>query len=227
MPRVHTMLILCALLLAACASSSELNAADAATTAQSEPPAGLAPTAVDGERGVAVFAGGCFWCVESAFDDLDGVLSAESGYTGAPQLNPGYYEVAAGKTGHAEAVRVVFDPTKITYEKLVDIFWHNIDPFQVDAQFCDSGTQYRAEMFVSGERQRAIATKSLLAVEKHFGRKVVTKITDATTFWRAEEYHQDFHRKKPAHYFSYRLGCGRDKRLKELWQPKAAGQKDR
>ena len=215
----HTRLSLAlgALLLAACAGSADLNAADAAGSAEKASRSGLPATAMEGSRGVAVFAGGCFWCVESAYDDLEGVISAESGYTGAPTPNPSYYEVAAGKTGHAEAVRVVFDPTKISYEKLVDVFWHNIDPFQADAQFCDTGSQYRSELYVSGEQQRAVAEKSLKTVQKRFDQPVVTKITEASTFWVAEEYHQDFHRKNPARYFSYRLGCGRDKRLRQIW----------
>ncbi len=217
MTRTRLSLALGALLLAACAGSTDLNAADASSSAKDAPTAGLPAMAMDGDRGVAVFAGGCFWCVESAFDDLDGVFSAESGYTGAAQKNPGYYEVAAGKTGHAEAVRVLFDPAKISYEKLVDVFWHNIDPFQADAQFCDTGSQYRSELYFSGEQQRSIAEKSLQAVQKRFDRPVVTKITEASTFWLAEEYHQDFHRKNPARYFSYRLGCGRDKRLRAIW----------
>ena len=217
MTRTRISLALGALLLAACAGSADLNAADPASNAQAAPTSGFPAMAMQGERGVAVFAGGCFWCVESAFDDLDGVLSAESGYTGAAKKNPGYYEVAAGKTGHAEAVRVVFDPTKISYAKLVEVFWHNIDPFQANAQFCDTGSQYRSELFFSGEQQRAIAEKSLQTVQKRFEREVVTKITEADTFWLAEEYHQDFHRKNPARYFSYRLGCGRDKRLREIW----------
>jgi peptide-methionine (S)-S-oxide reductase len=217
MTRTRIPLALGALLLAACAGSTDLNAADAKSNAQTAPTSGLPATAIEGERGVAVFAGGCFWCVESAFDELDGVFSAESGYTGAAKKNPGYNEVAAGKTGHAEAVRVVFDPAKISYEKLVEIFWHNIDPFQANAQFCDSGSQYRSELFFSGEQQRAVAEKSLQAIQKQFDRPVVTKITEAGTFWLAEEYHQDFHRKNPARYFSYRLGCGRDKRLREIW----------
>ncbi len=217
MSRTRVSIALGALLLAACAGSTDLNAADATSNAQAAPTSGFPAMAMQAERGVAVFAGGCFWCVESAFDDLDGVFSAESGYTGAATKNPGYYEVAAGKTGHAEAVRVVFDPAKISYEKLVDIFWHNIDPFQANAQFCDTGSQYRSELFFSGEQQRAIAEKSLQAVQKRFDQPVATRITAASTFWLAEEYHQDFRRKNPARYFSYRLGCGRDKRLREIW----------
>jgi peptide-methionine (S)-S-oxide reductase len=176
--------------------------------------------AMDGGHGVAVFAGGCFWCVESAFDDLTGVISAESGYIGGPEQSPTYYQVAAGKTGHAEAVRVLFDPAKVSYQQLVDVFWHNIDPFQANAQFCDEGSQYRSELFVSGEQQRAIAETSLNAVEKRFKREVVTKITEAGVFWTAEENHQDFHKKNPVHYLSYRMGCGRDRRLLEIWGKK-------
>lgn len=220
MTRTQIALAFSALLLAACAGSANLNAADGTGEGQGVPPAAFQGMAMDGAHGVAVFAGGCFWCVESAFDDLKGVLSAESGYTGAAEQNPSYYQVAAGKTGHAEAVRVVFDPEKISYKQLVDVFWHNIDPFQAEAQFCDEGTQYRSELFVSGKKQRAIAETSLNAVEERFKRKVVTKITEAGTFWTAEEYHQDFHKKNPVRYLSYRMGCGRDRRLLAIWGTK-------
>jgi len=220
MNRTQLPLALSALLLAACAGSTTSNAADASEQAQAASPASFPGMAMDGAQGVAVFAGGCFWCVESAFDELKGVISAESGYIGGPEQNPTYYQVAGGKTGHAEAVRVLFDPAKVSYQQLVDVFWHNIDPFQANAQFCDTGPQYRSELFFSGEKQRDIAEKSRNAVEKRFKRKVVTKLTEAGVFWTAEEYHQDFHKKNPVRYLSYRMGCGRDRRLLELWGTK-------
>jgi peptide-methionine (S)-S-oxide reductase len=212
------LLAVLALLVAACAGSPPLNAApDSEPAAKMAPAEGNPAAATQGERGVAVFAGGCFWCVESAYDDLDGVYSAVSGYTGGKKANPGYYEVAGGKTRHAEAVRVVYDPAKLSYAKLIDVFWKNVDPFQRDGQFCDHGPQYRSEVYVADPVQRALAEKTRADVAKRFGREVVTKVSDASIFWPAEEYHQDFHRKSPVRYLSYRMGCGRDRRLAELW----------
>lgn len=179
--------------------------------------AGVAPAATEGERGVALFAGGCFWCVESAFDDLPGVVAAVSGYAGGASSAPTYKEVSSGGTGHAEVVRVVFDPAKVDYPRLLEVFWHNIDPLQDDGQFCDRGTQYRSEIFALSKEQRAQAQQSAIAVAERLGKPVVTRISDGATFWPAEEYHQDFHEKNPTRYLSYRTGCGRDRRLKELW----------
>jgi len=221
MSRYRPLLVLLALLVAACAGSTELSAAPESEPAQMLAPAeGIPAAARDGEKGVAVFAGGCFWCVESAFDDLEGVHSAVSGYTGGKEENPGYYEVAGGKTGHAEAVRVVFDPTKVSYAKLLQVFWHNVDPFQANGQFCDHGGQYRSEVFVAGAEQRSLAEKTRDEVASRFGRKVITQVTEGSVFWTAEEYHQDFHRKNPVRYLSYRSGCGRDRRLRALWGTK-------
>jgi peptide-methionine (S)-S-oxide reductase len=175
--------------------------------------------ALAGERGEAIFAGGCFWCVETAFEGLPGVSAVISGYTGGSKTNPTYEEVSAGSTGHAESVRVVFDPTKITYAKLLDVFWHNVDPLTANAQFCDHGTQYRSAIFYLDEAQKKAAEESKLAIEKskRFPSPIVTEITKAGTFYPAEEYHQDFYKKNPVRYQSYRLGCGRDARLKTLW----------
>jgi peptide-methionine (S)-S-oxide reductase len=180
---------------------------------------GVVPRAQAAERGEAIFAGGCFWCVETAFEGLPGVSAVISGYTGGSKPNPKYDEVSAGTTGHAEAVRVVFDPTKITYAKLLDIFWRNIDPLQKDAQFCDHGTQYRSGIFYLDEEQRkaAEASKQEIVKSKRFSSAIVTEITKAGVFYPAEEYHQDFYKKDPGRYKSYRLGCGRDRRLQELW----------
>ena len=167
----------------------------------------------------ATFAGGCFWCMESPFDRLPGVVSLTVGYTGGDVKNPTYEQVSAGGTGHAEAVEIVYDPRVIRYEKLLDIFWHNIDPTAVDRQFCDAGRQYRSAIFYHSETQKQAAQNSKAALERNkpFKGAVVTEIVPAGVFWRAEEYHQQYYRKNPLRYKFYRAGCGRDQRLKELW----------
>jgi peptide-methionine (S)-S-oxide reductase len=167
----------------------------------------------------ATFAGGCFWCMEPPFDKLDGVISTTSGYTGGQKLNPTYEEVSAGRTGHTEAVQIVYDPKKISYEKLLEVFWHNTDPTVKDAQFCDHGNQYRTGIFVHDEQQKQAAENSKAALDKSkpFKAALVTEITAATQFYAAEDYHQDYYMKNPIRYKFYRNGCGRDARLKELW----------
>ena len=177
------------------------------------------------KRATAIFAGGCFWCEETAFEGVPGVVAVISGYTGGHVANPTYEQVSAGVTGHAESVQVVYDPGKISYEKLLDIFWHNVDPLQADAQFCDHGNQYRSAIFYMDPAQQkaAEASKAKLEEEPRFKGKIVTEIVPATTFYRAEEYHQDFWKKNPVRYYSYRAGCGRDARLKELWGAAAGG----
>jgi len=167
----------------------------------------------------AVFAGGCFWCMEAPFDKLPGVISVTAGYTGGHTKNPTYKEVSAGGTGHAEAVQIVYDPSRISYPALLDVFWRNIDPTVSDRQFCDVGHQYRAAIFYRGEEQRKAAQRSKAALEKNrpFRDPVVTEITPASEFYQAEEYHQHYYKKNPLRYSYYRSGCGRDKRLKELW----------
>jgi peptide-methionine (S)-S-oxide reductase len=174
-------------------------------------PAGAAPAAH------ATFAGGCFWCMVHPFDQLPGVISVTSGYTGGSKQKPTYEEVSSGGTGHAESVDVVYDPSKVSYEKLLDVFWHNIDPLAKDYQFCDHGTQYRSAIFVHDENQRKLAEASKAAVQKRFKQPVVTEITPASTFWPAEGYHQDYYKKNPLRYGFYRNACGRDARLKQLW----------
>ena len=177
------------------------------------------------KRATAIFAGGCFWCEETAFEEVPGVVAVISGYTGGHVANPTYEQVSAGVTGHAESVQVVYDPDKISYEKLLDIFWHNVDPLQANAQFCDHGNQYRSAIFYRDPPQQkaAEASKAKLEEEPRFKGKIVTEIVPATTFYRAEEYHQDFYKKNPVRYYSYRTGCGRDARLKELWGAAAGG----
>ena len=165
----------------------------------------------------ATFAGGCFWCMEPPFEKLPGVISVTSGYTGGRTVQPSYEEVSSGSTGHVEAVEIVFDPAKVTYEQLLEVFWHNIDPFDDTGQFCDKGEQYRAAIFVHDARQRQLAEASKNAVVATTRHKVVTTIRPATLFTRAEEYHQDYYKKNPLRYRFYRAGCGRDARLHELW----------
>ena len=176
------------------------------------------PTAPPGTA-VATFAGGCFWCMEQPFDQQDGVLATTSGYIGGMKQNPTYEEVSSGRTGHAEAVQVLYDPKRVTYEKLLDVFWRNIDPTAKDRQFCDVGTQYRSGIFVHSAEQRRAAEASKAALEKSkpFKEAIVTEIATATDFWPAEEYHQDYYARNPVRYAYYRTGCGRDARLKQLW----------
>jgi len=168
---------------------------------------------------LATFAGGCFWCMEPPFDKLDGVVSTTSGYTGGHIKNPTYKEVSAGTTGHAEAIQIEYHPAKISYERLLGVFWRNIDPTAVDRQFCDRGSQYRSGIFVHDEDQRRAAEQSRnsLRQTKEFDGEVVTEITEAGTFYPAEDYHQDYYTKNPVRYKYYRYSCGRDKRLAELW----------
>ena len=178
-----------------------------------------------GARATATFAGGCFWCEETAFEGLDGVLSVKSGYTGGQTKNPTYEEVSSGSTGHAESVQVLFDLAKVSYGKLLEIFWHNIDPLQANGQFCDHGSQYRSAIFYTddGQRREAEESKKRLEQEPRFQGKIVTQIVPASTFYPAEEYHQDFYKKNPVRYHEYRLGCGRDARLKQIWGEPAGG----
>lgn len=167
----------------------------------------------------ATFAGGCFWCVEEAFQDIDGVVSATSGYTGGQKANPTYEEVSAGGTGHAESVEIIYDPAKVSYGKLLEVFWRNIDPTTPDRQFCDQGSQYRSAIFYHNEEQKRLAEESKKKVEatKPFKEPVVTQIVPSSTFYAAEEYHQDFYKKNPIRYKFYKHNCGRAQRLAQLW----------
>ncbi len=170
-------------------------------------------------REVATFAGGCFWCMEPPFDELPGVESTTSGYTGGREEDPTYEQVSAGMTGHAEAVRVVYDPRKVSYEKLLDVFWRNIDPTAVDRQFVDVGRQYRSAIFYHDEEQKKLAeiSRDRLAASGRFGGPIVTEIVPAGPFYPAEEYHQDYYRKNPIRYQWYRWGSGRDQFLEKVW----------
>ena len=173
------------------------------------------------EMAKATFAGGCFWCMEPPFDALDGVVSTTSGYTGGHTANPTYEQVSAGKTGHAEAVEIVYDPRKVTYARLLEVFWRNIDPLTANAQFCDTGSQYRSAIFVHDATQRKLAEASKDAAAQRLQKPIVTEITAASQFWPAEEYHQDYYKKNPIRYKFYRTSCGRDRRLEAIWGPDA------
>ena len=165
---------------------------------------------------VATFAAGCFWCTEADFDKVNGVVSTTSGYTGGTVANPAYRQVTSGLTGHAEAVRVVFDPAVVTYGALLDHYWKNVDPFVADRQFCDTGNQYRPEIFVHNDPQRTAAEASKTALQNMFEQPIVVAITSAGPFYRAEEYHQDYYKKNSAQYRFYRFGCRRDSRLEDI-----------
>lgn len=174
--------------------------------------------AAPAQTATAIFAGGCFWCVEADFEKLPGVLAAESGYTGGSTANPTYEQVSAGGTGHAEAVRITYDPDKVGYPALLDFFWHHIDPTVKNRQFCDVGNQYRSAIFYESDAQRTAAESSRAALLKA-GRikEIQTEIVAAARFYPAEEYHQDYYKKNPIRYKFYRTSCGRDRRIAEVW----------
>lgn len=167
----------------------------------------------------AYFAGGCFWCMEEAFEKVDGVAAVISGYMGGTVKNPSYEAVSAGGTGHAEAIEVQYDPSKVSYARLLEAFWRNVDPITANAQFCDHGTQYRAAIFYQNDEQRRSAEDSKRAIEeaKRFKEPIVTQVTTASDFYPAEEYHQDFYKKNPVRYKFYKYTCGRAQRLESLW----------
>jgi peptide-methionine (S)-S-oxide reductase len=169
------------------------------------------------ELATATFAGGCFWCMEPPYDNLDGVISTTSGYTAGHVKNPTYKQVSSGSTGHTEAIQVVYDPGKVSYEELLDVFWKNIDPLTANAQFCDRGSQYRSGIFYHDDNQKMLAEKSLNKVKSRFDQPIVTEISKLDTFYPAEKYHQDYYQKNPVRYKYYRWSCGRDQRLQELW----------
>jgi peptide-methionine (S)-S-oxide reductase len=174
------------------------------------------------EQNSAVFAGGCFWCVEEAFDKVPGVVATTSGYTGGSLANPTYEQVSGGGTGHYEAVKVDYDPAKVSYAELLDAFWHNIDPFDARGQFCDKGSQYQSAIFVGGPEEAALAKASKEKVAAKFNMPVQTKILPAQAFHPAEGYHQNFHVTNAARYKFYKFGCGRAQRLQQLWGEPAA-----
>ncbi|MGY4877508.1 peptide-methionine (S)-S-oxide reductase MsrA [Vreelandella aquamarina] len=185
----------------------------------------VVPTLAADETGSAeaIFAGGCFWCMEPPYDDQPGVEATISGYIGGELDNPSYEDITGGDTGHAEAVKINYQPDEISYEQLLEIFWRNIDPFAVDKQFCDVGSQYRSAIFYLNEEQRELAEASKAEMEARFGREIATQVVPADTFWEAEEYHQDYYQKNPVRYKFYRFSCGRDNRLEEVWGEEAGG----
>jgi peptide-methionine (S)-S-oxide reductase len=175
--------------------------------------------AADATSGKAYFAGGCFWCMEEVFEKVEGVLSATSGYMGGTVSSPTYEEVSAGRTGHTESVEVVYDPAKVSYQKLLDAFWRNVDPITPNAQFCDHGSQYRSAIFFQTDEEKRASDISKQTIEqsRRFKEPIVTQIVMASQFYHAEEYHQDFYKKNPIRYKVYKYNCGRAKRLEELW----------
>lgn len=186
-----------------------------------QPAAAPAPS----NTATAIFAGGCFWCMEPPFDALPGVISTTSGYTSGHTVDPTYAEVSAGKTGHTEAMKIVYDPSKVSYEKLLYVFWRNHDPLTANAQFCDKGSQYRAGIYFGSEQEKKSAEASKAELEKsgRFKSPITTEIVPQTAFYPAEDYHQDYYRKNPIRYKIYRTGCGRDGRLNEVWGAEAGG----
>jgi len=178
------------------------------------------PSPIDAaEPAKAYFAGGCFWCMEEAFEKIDGVVAVVSGYMGGTVPDPSYEQVSAGQTGHAESVEVTYDPAKVSYQQLLDAFWHNVDPITPNAQFCDHGTQYRAAIFYGTDEEKRLADISEESIERshRFPQPIVTQIVKASTFYPAEEYHQDFYKKNPIRYKYYKFTCGRAQRLEALW----------
>jgi peptide-methionine (S)-S-oxide reductase len=208
--RILAVLLALAVLAAPC---SVLSAPSASAPAAAEKP----------EVKHATFAGGCFWCMETAFEGRPGIVAVISGFSGGKEPNPTYEEVSAGRTGHMESVEVVYHPGEISYERLLEIYWHNIDPTQGNGQFCDHGAQYRSAIFVRDGEERKLAERSKNAItsSKALDAPIVTRILPFTGFWPAEEHHQDYFRKNPDDYHSYREGCGRDRRLQELWGAEA------
>ena len=182
-----------------------------------------AGAAASAATAVATFAGGCFWCVESDFDKVPGVLETESGYTGGTLENPTYDDVTAGGTGHYEAVRITYDPAKVSYDKLLDVFWHSVDPTDAGGQFCDRGESYRTAVFAHSpeQKQAAVASKKTINESGDLQGSIVTPILMAKAFYPAEDYHQGYYMKDPLRYRFYRFGCGRDNRLREIWGKEA------
>lgn len=181
----------------------------------------LAPVGASAEQKAAIFAGGCFWCVESDFDHVTGVISTTSGYIGGTAASANYKAVSSGGTGHYEAVRIIYDSDKVSYRKLLDVFWRSVDPTDPSGQFCDRGSSYKTGVFVLNDKERATAEASKMRAQEALGRKIVTPILDAGKFYKAEGYHQNYYKKNPVRYKIYRYGCGRDARIRSLWGDQA------
>lgn len=179
-----------------------------------------AEPAAKANTATAVFAGGCFWCMEPPYDKLPGVVATISGYSGGQKANPTYEQVSAGNTGHIEVVQISYDPKQVSYEKLLEVFWRNVDPLDGGGQFCDRGNTYATAIFYQNEEQKKLAEQSKIEIEKKLGKSVVTPIRPAVTFYAAEDYHQDYYLKNPLRYKYYRYSCGRDQRLEQLWGKK-------
>jgi methionine-S-sulfoxide reductase len=209
----------CSRLLAGLALCAIIGAVAAVAQSPAAAPKGGGATAI------ATFAGGCFWCVESDFDKVDGVITTISGFMGGKTKSPTYKQVSAGGTGHAEAVQITFDPAKVSYQHLLDVFWRTVDPLDAGGQFCDRGDQYRTVIFTHTEEQKRLAeaSKAVLDQSGRFPKKIATQIVSASEFTPAEEYHQDYHNKNPLQYRYYRFACGRDARVKQLWGDEAGG----
>jgi peptide-methionine (S)-S-oxide reductase len=212
MPAFRTAALLFAAIALGCSPAASAGSPKEGGAAATQP---LPATAPPG-KAVAFFAGGCFWCTESDFEHVDGVLEVVSGYAGGAEKAPTYDQVSSGETSHAESIRVVYDPAKISYEKLVDAFWRSIDPVSANGQFCDRGAQYRSVIFYGTEQEKAVAERTKKEVETKLGAKVATQIVAAGPFWAAEAYHQDYAKRNPGRYHMYRTGCGRDRRVAEI-----------
>ena len=208
---MNRLLILVLLLVAGAAALAGGWASTSAQAPSASPKAGRVAT--------AIFAGGCFWCTESDFDHIPGVVATVSGYSGGRVANPTYEQVSAGGTGHIEAVRVAYNPARVSYATLIDRFFRTIDPLDAGGQFCDRGDQYRSAIFVRNGEERRIAEAAKARVERQLGRRVATLILPARNFYPAEGYHQDYYRKNPLRYRFYRWNCGRDQRIQAVWQP--------
>lgn len=182
-----------------------------------DPGLAVSETAANADLATATFAGGCFWCMEQPFDKLAGVASTTSGYTGGTVEDPTYSQVSGGGTGHVEAMQVRYDPEQVSYDTLLETFWYNIDPLDNAGQFCDKGSQYRSAIFYEDAEQQAIAEASKADVAKELDQPIVTDILPASTFYDAEDYHQNYYKTRPIRYKAYRFGCGRDQRLSQLW----------
>lgn len=188
------------------------------STAEKEKKVTTNSTNAKATTATAIFAGGCFWSMQKAFEHVSGITNSTVGYTGGNKVNPSYGEVSTGTTGHLEAVKIEFDPQKLTYQKLLGIFWHNVDPFNAQGQFCDYGNEYKAQVFYGSEDQKVEAERSLNELAKTFKNKPITAgLAPAKEFYPAEEYHQLYYKKNPTRYMQYREACGRDKRIKEIW----------
>lgn len=177
----------------------------------------LAPAPHPAPTATATFAGGCFWSMQRIFDNVPGVTLATVGYSGGQKKNPTYKQVSTGQTGHLESVQVVYDPARVSYETLLDTYWHNIDPLQADGQFCDHGSEYHTAIFYADTMQQRVAEQSRRRLAERFKQPIATLVIPAAPFYPAEDYHQHFYRKNPEHYEGYRRGCGQDRRLEERW----------